>query len=351
MDDALRWYRSYLANRTQSFSVPSGISKPVKLTCSVPQGSRIGPQKFCAYTEDLRETIEVFDVSHHLYADDTQLQKHMRIANIPENIRNLENCVSHIGQWCSSRQLQLNADKTEVIWFGSRTNLKKLSKPDLRLQFGTSIVEPVNSVRDLGVHFDEELNMRIHIGKVSAACYYHLRRLRQLRRIISASTMQRLVSAFILSRIDYCNVLAGLPAVTLRPLQRVMHAAVRLVANLGWRDSVTEAMQTLHWLPIVFRVRYKLCVMMHASVGGNAPEYINNVLVPTSTLSGRSTLRSFTSGGYEVPRVRTEFGRRAFSVSGPVAWNQLPQELRRIVDISSFKRHLKAHLFQIAYET
>ena len=90
---------------------------------------------------------------------------------------------------------------------------------------------------------DSELNIRIHIRKISSACFYHLRRLRELRNIMSSATMQRLVSAIVLSRLDYCNpVLAGLPNVTVKSLQRVMNAAVHLVAGLGWRDHITPAM-------------------------------------------------------------------------------------------------------------
>ena len=71
----------------------------------------------------------------------------------------------------------------------------------------------------IGVYMDGELNMRVHIAKIASACFYHLRCLRQLLNIMSSATMQRLVSAFVHSRLDYCNsVLAGLPAVTLKPL-------------------------------------------------------------------------------------------------------------------------------------
>ena len=68
--------------------------------------------------------------------------------------------------------------------------------------------------------------------------------------------MQRRVSAFVISRLDYCNfTLAGLPACALEPLQRVLHAAVRLVAGLGPRDHVRESMKDLHWLSIAQHVR------------------------------------------------------------------------------------------------
>ena len=120
--------------------------------------------------------------------------------------------------------------------------------------------------------------------------------------------MQRLVSALVLARIDYCkSVLAGLPAITLAPLKRVMNAAVRLVASLDVRDHVTPAMRELHWLPVTFRVQYKLCLMVYASVNGHSPEYITNVLVPMSPLQGRATLRSSTFRSFDVPRTRTVF--------------------------------------------
>ena len=153
----------------------------------------------------------------------------------------------------------------------------------------------------------------------------------------------------VLARKDYCNsFLAGLPAVTLAPLNRVMNSAVRLVAGLGVRDHVTPAMRELHWLPVTFRVQYKLCLMVHSSVNCCSTEYITDILVPMSSLQGRATLRSSTSGSFDVPR-RTCFCERTFSVAGPAAWNKLPPNLRLITYNYRFKRALKVHFFSIAY--
>ena len=91
-----------MSERTQSFSVASGTSNPVSLTCSVPQGSVIGPVKFIAYTEDIAETVDVFLINHHLYADDTQLKDHMRTDTIRTNRLNLELCNDAIKDVCFS---------------------------------------------------------------------------------------------------------------------------------------------------------------------------------------------------------------------------------------------------------
>ena len=181
------------------------------------------------------------------------------------------------------------------------------------------------------------MDMRVYIDKLAAICFFHLRRLRQLWFVLTSSSMQQLVSAFIISHLDYCNlVLYGLPAITLAPLQRVLHAAVCLVANLGYRDHVMPAMKELHWLPIDYRIKYKLCLMMHTAVNNRSPTYITDTLVPTSSLLHRERLRSHESGGFEVPRVRTKFGRWAFSIAGPTVWNELPHNIQRTDNVTTF---------------
>ena len=80
---------------------------------------------------------------------------------------------------------------------------------------------------------------------------------RQLDRDVTA----RLVTALVLSRLDYCNaVRAGLPASTLAPFQRVLHAAARTVQGLKSRFRVTPALRELHWLPVAERIQYTNCV-------------------------------------------------------------------------------------------
>ena len=153
----------------------------------------------------------------------------------------LETCVGKRNDRCSPRRLQLNPDKTQLIWFGSRANLSKLKRLDvMSLTLCSVVIEPVDSVRDLGVILDSELEchscseMQKHIGTAFSFCFFHIRRLRKLRSMLDQSSAQRLVSAFILSRIDYCNaVLAGLAATTIAPLVRVLNADAGLVTSIN----------------------------------------------------------------------------------------------------------------------
>ena len=168
----------------------------------------------------------------------------MCLETVAEHCRRLELCVEHLGDWCSSQRLQLNPDKTELKWLGSQSNLTKLSQLDTSLNLGSIIIRPVHSVRDLGVILDGKLSMIQHIGKISSICFFHLSRLRKLRLVFDLSSMQRLISAFIMLRLNYCNaVIASLPACTLAPLQHVLNAVARVMVGSTAANRISDVMR------------------------------------------------------------------------------------------------------------
>lgn len=192
--------------------------------------------------------------------------------------------------------------------------------------------------------------MKRHVATVAASCFYHLRRIRQIRRRVGTEVTTQLVLAFIIPRLDYCNsVLAGLPQVTLEPLQRVQNAAVRLILDLNMWDHVTPGLRQLHWLPVRWRIQYKLCTIMHSVHAGRCPAYMTDCVRSVADSSSRSGLRSAKSSSYVTPRLRTKFGERAFSFAGPAAWNSLPAELHDTDDPTVFRKKLKTHFFNLAY--
>ena len=125
----------------------------------------------------------------------------------------------------------------------------------------------------------------------------------------------------------------------------------------------TASIPALHWLSINHRIKYKLqCVMTHATVVGRSPAYTSLKRPESSLYIYKDTrtdfvstkpcaiVQSSASGTFDVPGVLSPFGRRAFSIAGPAAWNELPIALiRTISSVASFKRNLKADLFSAAY--
>ena len=144
-------------------------------------------------------------------------------------------------------------------------------------------------------------------------------------------------------------MLASLPASTLAPFQRVLHAAACTVLDLKLRDRVTPALRQLHWLPVTEKIQYKLCLLVHKSLLGHTQEYISDFLTLIANIPGRSTLRASSCGNLVVPRTRRQIGDRAFSVAAPRARNNLQTQLKLLRSTDSFHRYLKTFLFHSVY--
>ena len=129
-----------------------------------------------------------------------------------------------------------------------------------------------------------------------------------------------------------------------------MHAAARLVCDLSPRDHVTPALRSLHWLPVKQRIEFKLCLLVHQTINGRAPTYLNELIETTASVPGRALNRSASNNDLVTRRTRLKLGERAFSVAAPRIWNQLPLEIKlAATDTQAFKRNLKTHLFSAAY--
>ena len=108
--------------------------------------------------------------------------------------------------------------------------------------------------------------------------------------------------------------------------------------------TLVPVLVSLHWLLVRQRIIYKMAVLVWKCLHDAAPRYLADLCVP---VHGRKQLRSTASGNLLIPRARTATGQRSFTINGPRTWNSLPAELRTPdTTLCSFKRHLKAHLFQ-----
>ena len=94
-------------------------SSPSLLTCGVNQGSVLGPILFILYTQPLSDVISHHSVSHHMFADDTELNKSDSPSEAFTLSRTIEACISDVKVWVVQNKRQLNDDKTEILLIGS----------------------------------------------------------------------------------------------------------------------------------------------------------------------------------------------------------------------------------------
>ena len=123
--------------------------------------------------------------------------------------------------------------------------------------------------------------------------------------------------------------------------------AARMLTSTRKFDHISPVLQRLHWLPIRYRIHFKLLLLTWKALHDMAPSYISDLLnphIPSRRL--RSSDKQFLS----VPRTHSSYGDRAFYACAPKLWNSLPSDLRFCDSLDGFKKTLKTHLFKIAYD-
>ena len=348
---ALAWISSFIQGRQQSVTFNGHQSTRIQLKYGVPQGSVLGPLLFILYTSDVISIAASLGVGAHFYADDSQLYLHCLATDQSTAALRLAECIERVEGWMNSNRLKLNSDKTQFLWLGSRQQLAKIDTKTMTI--GEHRIESSTSAKNLGVTFDSELGMDLHVNNITRSCFYQLRQLISIRRSLSTDAAKTLVHSLISSRVDYCNsIFYGATNIVVRRLQSVLNAAARLISNKRKFDHITPVLRDhLHWLPIRQRIEFKIAVFVRNAVHGRGPTYLSRTCNPVREVDARAHLRSAVRGDLTVPRTKTRrFGPRSFRVSGPVVWNSLPEDIRiPELSLERFKSMLKTHLFRQAY--
>jgi len=349
--DALSLLRSYLTDRDQCVSINKTMSEPWPLRFGVPQGSVLGPILFVIYTSGLASLLELYGVSYHFYADDSQI--YVQVTNVAHVKERFSSLLSDIKLWMARRKLKLNEGKTDIMI------IKGNLRADLAVEFGSLNfcgiqLEPSDHVKNLGILFDKTLSFRAHINTLVKNCYYHIRNLYAVKSFMDGRSLLLLVNSLVMSRVDYCNSLfIGLPHNTLKKLQSVLNRSARLVFSLSPRIPTTRYLIELHWLPIKARIEFKICLITFKVLKFQEPKYLFELLSPLHNESNLDLRSSDDLYRLLEPRAVGEraFASRSFLYVAPRLFNRLPVPLKQLTCIDTFKKKLKSLLFSRAYDT
>ena len=145
---------------------------------------------------------------------------------------------------------------------------------------GQDINPSASAKKNLGVVFDSSLNFWKHISQTWGACCYHIRDLRRIRESLSLDLTDQIAVALVSSKLDYCNSLFyNIPEKDIGRLQRVQNCFARVVTKAPRFRRSTPILKRLHWLPVKFRIHFKICTITFQTLKDNQPAYLTYLFV------------------------------------------------------------------------
>ena len=333
--NALKWFDSFLRGRNQHVLIQQSLSESRQVHFGVPQGSVLGPVLFNIYTRSLFDVIKDCGFGTSGYADDNNaiqsFSLHFQYGLITSQLPKL---MSQIKNWMNDYFLKINPDKTEVIVFLPENLCDK------QIIHGTFLegdcVRFSDTVKSLGYNLDRFLTMEPHVDPTVSLCYKLLSDVARVRHLLSDEDTESLVHSIVSSRLDYGNsLLYGINKCVLQKYQHVQNYAARIISKRSKRQSVSDVLVKLHWLPIEKRIIFKILTFVYKTLNGMAPESF------TTLISIRDHDMLLLNNVY----LNSSYGRRSFTYTAPRFWNALPFNIRSSVSLEIFKRLTKNYLF------
>ncbi len=226
------------------------------------------------------DIIRKYNMSFHLYANDTQLYMTFH-NNIPISKAtaqsHMEYCIEEI--LLHHNKLKLNGNKTECLHFfpDHRHCCSDLMEA---IKIGSDIISVGTEAKNLGVMSDSDFTMNDHITAVCKSANYQMYKIRCIKKYLSLDALKTAVHSLVASKIDYCNsLLSGLRKYQVTRLQHIMDCAPRIICSTCKYEHITPVLRALHLLPVKFCTMFKVACMAYKALDSQAPAYLSQSIV------------------------------------------------------------------------
>ena len=175
--------------------------------------------------------------------------------------------------------------------------------------------------------------------------------LASIHRFLTSTATATLVSAFVLSRIDYCDsLLLGSTHDVTSHLQRIQNYAARVILRLPKSSNITRHLKSLHWLSVNVRSTYKIACLYFHCHRSTSPSYVADMLHKKPSLTRNTRSSSNTMPLLNRPaHIKATHGDRSSSFDSSSVWNSNPNDVRcapsLFSSMSRFKRRTCYVLF------
>ena len=333
---SLKWFSSYLNERTQYVEINGEKSSLKKITHGVPQGSVLGPILFLIYINDLPNAIEIFS---SLFADDTIFVNSNKDLKVLEETTNVQLEKAKI--WFQSNKLSLNVSKTKYIVF--RTNRMANLNPEFKITIGEREVERIGndcnqrSFKFVGVHLDENMSWEHHINhvinKISSSNYA----LNQLKKFVPTNIRKTVYNSLVKPHIEYAIISWGNSKCEgMKRLITKQKQAIRNVANAKFNAHVDPLLGTLKILNVEDTLKCCTAEFVKSIFLDKLPNSFKQIFKPMNS-------ERVVKLTVQAPKVKC---LESFpNVMFPKVWNSLDSNIRLSNSCKTVKTKIKEQSF------
>ena len=331
----LRWFQNYLSDRYQRVKCGDSFSDWGAVRGGIPQGSALGPLLFLIYVNDMPDQVQHGVLLQ--FADDTCLICCGK--SYEETSVLLTEDLTLLSQWIVTNHMQVNVNKSSVMWFYIKQSKRRAPPPSVYL--GGLLLQQVDRHKYLGVFFDPQLRWDVHVNNVCKKMSYYLYLVSYHRRQLPSHVLKMLMDSLVLSQFYALPVWGpSLGTAAMSRLQRLCNRAVRVTCGLRKYDHVSAARYSLGWLPFDLLIQYHALALMYRL-------YISDNCVrldPPLHFGSNHTYDTRLSSHFcNIFRYSTAFGQKFFRSKAVMWWNSLPCSLFD----HSFSCHLYKYLLNL----
>ena len=334
-EETISWFSSYLLGRKQKVFVNNVLSESENIICGVPQGSILGPLLFLIFINDL--PLEINNVLTDLYADDTTLYYIDKSQACIE--QQLQTALHKLSEWCKENGMLINTTKTKVMLITTPQRRVNLNNYNFYLTYTNEALSVVTCEKILGVFIDNNLTWTNHTDAVAKKIVSNLWLLSRIKTYLTIHQRVQFYKSYVQPHIDYCNTIwGGTSQRNLDRIYRLQKRACKIILDYKY-ENIADSMEELKILNIYERIYLKKAKFMFKISKSLTPKYINEMFHLRPLNNTLQSLRSSATINYVLPRPHKELFKQSLIYSGPLIWNNLPDDLRQLGTIDTFHKN------------
>lgn len=336
-NNELKWFKSYLSNRTQVVVNNTKVSKKEFLNIGVPQGTVLGPILFLIYVNDLSNVISNANIN--IYADDVVV--YASNSNVNTLQIHMQDIMNKVFNWYSQNKLTLSVDKCSTMVINDKLNKPV---PSLKIKLDDKDLAQVSSMKYLGVTIDNRLKWSQHLSNITKKVQFANSKIKKTAKALPVDLRLKYFNASCIPIMDYaCTVWGHFSNNVKQVINRLEHMSARCIS--GNYDFVncrgSDIMKQLNMTYFENRLNYYHCLLTFKAIHGLVPYHIANKIIFEYEVSQRN-LRTFNEMNLYKPKPKCEIFKKSFSYHGPDVWNKLPYDIKNVMTVNTFKKSYKS---------